>query len=147
MKPLPPDFREFLALLNKHNVKYLLIGGYAVAFYGFIRATNDMDIWIFINPENARKIYNTLIEFGFNVPGLTDDLFLKEHQVIRMGVPPLRLEILTTISGVTFEECYKNRVIETIEGLEINIINLEHLKINKKASGRLKDLNDLENLL
>jgi len=73
-------------------------------------------------------------------------MFLKEHQIIRMGVTPLRLEILTTISGVTFDECYKNRNIEIIDGISVNLINLEHLKINKKASGRLKDLNDLENL-
>ncbi len=146
MIALPQDFKEFIALLNKHNVEYLLIGGYAVAYYGFIRATNDMDVWILISPENAHKTHNALIEFGFDMPDLTDEMFLQEHQIIRMGVPPMRLEILTTISGVTFYECYKNRNTEIIDGIPVNLINLEHLKINKKASGRLKDLNDLENL-
>jgi len=76
MTALPQDFKEFIALLNKHSVDYLLIGGYAVAYYGFIRATNDMDVWILISPENARKTHNALIEFGFDMPGLTDKMFL-----------------------------------------------------------------------
>ena len=108
MIQIPQDFREFLRLLNYHNVEYLLIGGYAVGYYGFVRATGDMDIW--------------------------------------MGVPPLRLEILTTISGVDFAKCFQNRLTDQIDGIDVNLINLEDLKINKKASGRLKDLLDLENL-
>jgi hypothetical protein len=143
---LPLDFREFLQLLNSHQVEYLLIGGYAVSYYGYPRATVDMDIWVAISPNNATKIVDVLREFGFNVPELSDSLFLQENKVIRMGVPPMRLEVLTTISGVDFATCYAHRTIDVIDGVELNIISLEHLKQNKKASGRYKDLNDLENL-
>ena len=143
---IPPDFKEFLQLLNAKEVEYLLIGGYAIGYHGYPRATVDMNVWIAIDPVNAEKVVVALFEFGFNVPELSPELFLKEDQIIRMGVPPFRLEILTTISGVQFAECYAERVVDSIDGVEINIINLEHLKINKKASGRYKDLNDLANL-
>src|SRR5688500_7407995 len=106
MMLLPPDFKEFLQLLNKYKVKYLLIGGYAVGFYGYPRATADLDIWIDREEQNAINIKNTLEEFGFQSPDLTEELFLKEKQIIRMGVPPLRIEIHTSISGVEFEESY-----------------------------------------
>ena len=143
---IPPDFKEFLQLLNAKEVEYLLIGGYAIGYHGYPRATVDMDVWVAINPVNAEKVAIALVEFGFDVPELSPELFLKEDQIIRMGVPPFRLEILTTISGVQFTECYAERIVDEIDGIEINIINLEHLKINKKASGRYKDLNDLANL-
>jgi len=143
---LPQDFKEFLQLLNDNKVEYLLIGGYAVGYHGYPRATVDMNIWIAIEAKNAEKIVLVLREFGFNEPELSAELFLKKDQVIRMGVPPLKLEILTTISGVKFDECYKERVIDQIDDIAVNIINLHHLKINKKHSGRHKDLNDLENL-
>ncbi|MBA3532471.1 MAG: hypothetical protein H0T73_11160 [Ardenticatenales bacterium] len=146
MIQLPPDFKEFLQLLNAHQVEYLLIGGYAVGYYGFPRATGDMDVWVAIDPQNAEKLVVVLQEFGFDVPELAPELFLEENKIIRMGVPPLRLEILTTISGVQFEECYKDRKVDTIDGIAINLISLSDLKTNKAASGRLKDLNDLENL-
>ena len=143
---LPPDFKEFLQLLNFRQVEYLLIGGYAVGYYGYPRATADIDIWIAIKPENAEKVVKVLQEFGFGVEELTPDLFLEEEQIIRMGVPPVRIEILTTISGVSFEECYAARQVDELDGIEVNLISLDHLKVNKKASGRYKDLNDLENL-
>jgi len=143
---IPPDFKEFLQLLNSHQVEYLLIGGYAVGYYGYPRATGDMDVWIAINPENAEKLVTVLKEFGFDVPNLSPELFLEKGKITRMGVPPMRLEILTTISGVSFEDCYANRTIDVVDGVEINFISMSHLKANKKASGRHKDLNDLENL-
>ncbi|KHD05216.1 hypothetical protein PN36_14225 [Candidatus Thiomargarita nelsonii] len=143
---LPPDFKEFLQLLNSHQVEYLLIGGYAVGYYGYPRSTGDMDVWIAINPENAEKLVTVLKEFGFDVPKLSPELFLEKGKITRMGVPPMRLEILTTISGVSFEDCYANRTIDVVDGVEINFISVSHLKANKKASGRHKDLNDLENL-
>ena len=143
---LPPDFKEFLSLLNDKNIMYLLIGGYAVGYYGYPRATNDLDVWIGIDPKTARKMVLALIEFGFDAPELTDELFLKEKSIVRMGVAPIRIEILTTISGVSFNECFQQKVIDEIDGIQVNVINLEHLKINKKASGRHKDLDDLENL-
>jgi len=143
---LPLDFKEFLQLLNAHHVEYLLIGGYAVGYHGYPRATADMDVWIAIHPQNAERIVAVLKEFGFDLPELSADLFLKEDQIIRMGVPPVKIEIATTISGVTFEECYTERVVDVLDGVQVNLIDLKHLKINKKASGSHKDLNDLENL-
>ena len=143
---LPPDFKEFLQLLNANNVRYLLIGGYAVSYHGYPRATVDMDIWIAIHPDNARRTVAALKEFGFDLPELEEALFLERDKVIRMGVPPMRLEILTSISGVEFETCFYERVVDSIDGIQVNLINLDHLKQNKKASGRYKDLNDLEHL-
>jgi hypothetical protein len=143
---LPADFKEFLKLLNAQQVEYLLIGGYAVGYYGYPRATADMDIWIAVHPQNANRVVAALKDFGFDVPGLVPDLFLREGQIIRMGEPPLRIEIATTISGVNFDECYAERQVDTFDDIEVNLISLKHLKLNKKASGRYKDLNDLENL-
>ena len=143
---LPPDFKEFLRLLNAKDVRYLLIGGYAVGYHGYPRATNDMDIWIAVHPDNAERITNALREFGFNLPELTPGLFLQEKKIVRMGNPPMRLEISTGISGVEFTACYASRIVDTLDGIEVNIIDLFHLKANKKAAGRLKDLADLENL-
>ncbi len=143
---LPPDFKEFLQLLNEHDVRYLLIGGYAVGYHGYPRATVDMDIWVALQPDNARRVVSALQAFGFGLPELTEGLFLLPDKIIRMGVPPLRLEILTSISGVEFEECFNNRVVDMIDGVQVNLISLDHLRQNKKASGRYKDLSDLENL-
>jgi len=143
---LPPDFKEFLKLLKEHNVRYLLIGGYAVGYHGYARATEDMDIWVAIHPDNAQKIVTVLKVFGFDLPELKPELFLREKQIIRMGIPPVKLEIGTSISGVDFDECYQGRVVDELDGVEVNLIDLENLKKNKKASGRLKDLADLEKL-
>ena len=143
---LPHDFKEFLKLLNANGVRYLLVGGYAVAYHGYPRATADMDIWIEVDPSNASKLVAALKEFGFNSPDLSVDLFLEKEKVVRMGVPPIRIEILTSISGVTFEECFQSRITDELDGIEVNLISLPHLKANKEASGRHKDLDDLENL-
>ncbi|MEW6210888.1 MAG: hypothetical protein AB1631_21160 [Acidobacteriota bacterium] len=143
---LTPDFKEFLRLLNENKVEYLLIGGYAVGYYGYVRATADLDVWIASNAENASRAVVALREFGFDVPELSEELFLRSETIARMGVPPFRIEVLTSISGVSFEECYKERVVDLIDGVEVPIINLRHLKMNKSASGRLKDLVDLEHL-
>ena len=143
---LPQDFKEFLKLLNSYKVEYLLIGGFAVGYHGYPRSTGDMDIWIAITPKNAEKMVMVLKDFGFDVPELSPDLFLKKKQVIRMGMPPVRIEILTEISGVNFKDCYNNKIIDFIDDIQITIINSDHLKINKKASGRPKDLYDLEYL-
>jgi predicted nucleotidyltransferase len=143
---LPPDFKEFLKLLNSHQVEYLLIGGYAVAYHGYPRATGDMDIWIGTHSPNTQKMVAVLKEFGFDQPGLTPKLFQQADQIIRMGVPPVRIEIATGISGVEFTECYPSRVVDVLDGVEVAVIDLAHLKINKRAAGRHKDLDDLENL-
>jgi hypothetical protein len=143
---LPPDFRDFLKLLNSEKVEYLLVGGYAVGYYGYPRATGDMDIWIASTPKNAAKIVTVLKQFGFSESALSAELFLKPTQVIRMGLPPLRIELLTSVSGVTFSECYAQRTVDVLDGVEVHFIGLTQLKINKKASGRLKDLSDLQEL-
>ncbi len=143
---LPKDFKEFLNVLNSKKVKYLLIGGYAVAYHGYPRSTNDMDIWIAVDPDTANQMVEAIRDFGFDTPQLSNDLFLKERNVIRMGVAPMRIEILTSISGVRFGDCYEERVVDEIDGQQVNIISLKHLKVNKKASGRYKDLDDFENL-
>jgi hypothetical protein len=143
---LPPDFKEFLKLLKEYDVQYLLIGGYAVGYHGYARATDDMDIWVAIHPDNAQKLVSALKAFGLNDPNLTPELFLQKPKIIRIGFPPMRLEISTSISGVDFEECYQTRIVDTLDDIEINLIDLEHLKKNKKASGRAKDIADLENL-
>jgi len=143
---LPPDFKEFLKLLNAHEVEYMLIGGYAVGYHGYPRATADMDIWIAVHPENSQRMVSVLKEFGFDVPKLSHQLFLEDWQIVRLGVPPVRIEIATTISGVDFGECYSERVVNMLDDVEVNLISLKHLKANKKASGRHQDLADLENL-
>lgn len=132
--------------MNSHQVEYLLVGGYAVSYHGYPRTTADIDIWVAIQKENAEKLVAVLREFGFDAPQLTADLFLRQNQIIRMGNPPMRIELLTTISGVHFEECYSERIIDVIDDVEVLIINLEHLKRNKQASGRQKDLDDLAHL-
>jgi predicted nucleotidyltransferase len=141
---LPSDFSEFLKLLNSIGAEYLLIGGYAVNYYGSSRSTGDMDIWIARDAENAAKVVSVLRDFGFGAATL--EMFSTPDQIIRMGVPPLRLEILTSISGVDFEECYARRELAKVEGIFVPVIRLEDLKRNKLASGRLKDLADLEDL-
>jgi predicted nucleotidyltransferase len=143
---LPKDFKEFLRLLGAHSVEYLLIGGYAVAYHGYPRATADLDVWISLNPINAEKTVAALREFGFDLPDLRPEIFLQEHKIIRLGRPPLRIEIATSISGVTFENCYRARLVTQLDGVAVSLIDLEHLKINKRAAGRHKDLDDLENL-
>ncbi len=143
---LPPDFKEFLQLLNSKQVDYLLVGGYAVGYYGYPRTTGDMDIWIAMHPRNAQKIVEALREFGFGMPNLAPELFLQKERIVRMGMPPFRIEVFTTISGVQFDECYAAKTVDVIDGIEIKLINLTHLKINKQASGRPKDVNDLQNL-
>jgi hypothetical protein len=143
---LPADFKEFLSLLESRGVEYLLIGGYAVGFYGYPRATGDMDIWISQNAENARRMVEVLRAFGVSGDDLSEELFLVDGGMVRLGVPPLRLEIITHISGVSFADCYPRRTFQAVHDLTIPLINLDDLKANKKASGRAKDLDDLQHL-
>lgn len=143
---LPPDFRDFLRLLNSHDVRYLLIGGYAVGYHGYPRATGDMDIWVERTEGNATKLMDVLRDFGFANPSAARGALLEADRVVRMGVPPIRIELLTGISGVSFDKCYASREAGAIDGIPVNILALDDLKANKKAAGRLKDLADLEEL-
>ncbi|MEK6335521.1 MAG: hypothetical protein AABM67_11270 [Acidobacteriota bacterium] len=143
---LANDYKEFLRLLHAHGVEYLLIGGWAVGYHGYPRATYDLDVWIASTPENAARVVNALVDFGFSAPELSQDLFLQPAQIVRMGVEPVRIEIMTSISGVEFDDCYRERLETTLNEVPVSLINLRHLKTNKEASGRLKDLADFEQL-
>ncbi len=140
------DFKEFIQLLNVHDVRYLVVGGYAVAFHGHPRYTKDIDIWIMLEKMNAERMLDVLTAFGFSSLGLRADDFLKKDNVVQLGNPPNRIDILTDLSGVIFEECYLKRNSIDIDGVSINFIDIENLIQNKKASGRHQDLADIENL-
>ncbi len=140
------DFKEFITLLNKHDVKYLVVGGYAVGAYGFPRYTGDIDFWISANKDNAERIVKALLEFGFGSLDINESDFLKTNFVVQLGYPPNRIDILTGVSGLDFQECWNEKKIIESNGIEINFISLHHLKINKKISGRDKDKLDLKNL-
>lgn len=142
---LPDDFKDFLRLLNDHEVEYLLVGGYAVAYHGFPRTTLDIDVWIANSDENAAKMIGVMRAFGFTGE-ISPELFRSDDGVVRMGVPPMKIEIMTHASGVTFDECFDRRVMDTIDSVSVNVISLEDLRRNKTATGRHKDLNDLEHL-
>lgn len=143
---LSKDFKEFIELLNGHNVRYLVVGGYAVAFHGYPRYTKGLDVWIELSPENANNIMKALEAFGFGSLELKPEDFLESDQVIQLGYPPNRIDILTALTEVKFEDCYKERTEIHIQGIKINFINLENLKQNKRATGRPQDLADAENL-
>ncbi len=142
----PRDFKEFLRLLHDHDVDYLLVGGFAVALHGYARTTADIDVWVSRNRENAERIVACLKEFGFDLPELTPDVFLEPDRVVRMGNAPVRIEILTDIDGVVFDECRPRAIVHDLEGDDVRVISLEDLKRNKRACGRPKDLDDLSHL-
>lgn len=133
-------------MLNENDVQYLVIGGYAVAYHGHPRYTKDIDIWIWINPENARKVVKTLTDFGFSSLGLKEDDFLETETIIQLGQAPNRIDLIMGVPGVDFEECYAKRVETEIDGTKLLFIDLENLKKAKRASGRKQDLADVENL-
>ncbi len=143
---LSKDFREFIELLNENKVRYLVVGGYAVAFHGYPRYTKDLDVWVELSQDNANKIIEALKEFGFGSLGLKPEDFLESDQIIKLGYPPNRIDILTTLKDLKFEDCYKSKVEVDIQGLHIEFIDIENLKKNKRATGRPQDLADAENL-
>ncbi|MEO8887406.1 MAG: nucleotidyltransferase [Mucilaginibacter sp.] len=138
-----PDFVDFIELLNKHSVDYLIIGAHALAFHGRPRHTGDLDIWIKPSKENAKKMVIVLNEFGFGALGLTEPDFLKEDYVTQLGYPPLRIDILNNISGVEFDDAYPNKINGEVDGLNVNFINISDFIKNKETTGRQKDLGDI----
>ena len=140
------DFKEFIESLNGNDVKYLVIGGFAVAFHGHPRYTKDLDIWVNSTNSNVKKLLKALNDFGFGSLGLTLEDFLNPENVIQLGCPPNRIDLVTEINGVNFELCYVQKVETQIDGLKVNFIDLKNLKKNKRATGRTQDLADLENL-
>ena len=143
---LSQDFREFIELLNSNEVRYLIVGGYAVAVHGYPRYTKDLDVWIYADPENVEKLISALKQFGFGSLGLTSDDFLTPDQVIQLGYPPNRIDLLTSLKGVEFNNAYESRDQIEINGLFADFVDLENLKKNKASTGRPQDIADLENL-
>ena len=146
MVNLFPDFKEFLKLLNSSEVRYLLIGGYAVNFHGHHRTTGDMDIWIAVDSDNAHRISAALQQFGFASGTVPPAMFLEQGKIFRFGVKPVRIELLTSPTGIDFEVCYPRRIEAEIEGIVVPVIALHDLRQNKGAAGRAKDQDDLLNL-
>ena len=143
---LNQDFIEFIGSLNDNRVRYLVVGGYAVALHGYPRYTKNIDIWVEMTAENASNILKALEQFGFGSLGVKEADFTLPDQMLQLGYPPGRIDILTTLPGVEFSECYTARTVVEVDGVSVNFIDLESLKKNKKATGRHQDLADLENL-
>jgi len=143
MEQLDPNFADFLKSLNAHGVEYLVVGGYAVGYHGFVRATGDLDVFVRLSRRDAEQLIAAFKDFGFDVPELTVAVFMEPGKIVRIGVPPLRLEVMNGISGVSFDQCYIRRVEETIAGVRVCFIDRESLLLNKAAAGRPKDLADI----
>jgi hypothetical protein len=144
--PLQKDLREFIEPLNSHHVEYLIIGGFALAFHGVPRFTGDIDILVRPSPENAALIEEVLRAFGFASLGLSAVDFLHPDRVVQLGHPPNRIDLLTSITGVTFEEAWAGCVAAELHGIPVRFIGREALIRNKKATGRMQDKADLEAL-
>ena len=143
---IPRDFKDFLKLCLHHEVRFLVIGGYAVVHHSRPRYTGDLDLWLDSSRENAERVVRVLRDFGFHGDDVTTEMITRRKQIIRMGFEPMRLELFTRIPGVTFSRSYQKRVVVKMGRLEVPFIGLEDLKKNKRASGRIKDLQDLEEL-
>ena len=143
---LTQDFKELLRLFEKNEVKYLVVGGYAVNYYGYPRYTHDIDLWIWTTEKNAKKVKNSIIEFGFSSFNLIIDDLMAPERVIQLGHPPHRIDLLTSIDGVQFQKAFDDKNLVTIDDLIIPFISLSDLISNKNASQRLQDLADAEQL-
>ena len=139
---LPQDFKGFLESLNRHEVKYLLVGG----LHGYPRATNDMDVVVSDDPENAQRLVNALVNFGFGEAGLSESLFTKKHSLVVMGVEPLAIDILNYLEGCDFEDAYLRRQTVNVEDIQISLIAYDDLLSNKRSVARSKDLIDVDEL-
>ena len=147
MDILNDDFHDFIQYLNKFYVDYILVGGYAVIIRGYSRSTGDMDIWVNKTEENYQKLLSAILEFGLPQKAiLKEQFFSDEFDVFSFGKPPFAIEIMTAVKGLNFEDTYKKATIEQVDNIPVRIIHLNHLIEAKKAAGRNKDLNDLENL-
>ena len=140
------DFKELLELFNKHNVEYVIVGGYALAFHGAPRYTGDMDIYVNPDAINASRIIKALEDFGFGSVGLTAADFERPGQIIQLGVPPVRVDIITSITGVSWEDAFSTRVQGKYGDIPVYFIGREQFVMNKRALGRKRDLADLEAL-
>jgi predicted nucleotidyltransferase len=141
------DFQDFIKSLNKFNVEYILVGGYAVILRGYSRSTGDMDIWVNKTQENYQKLQAAIKEFGLpSAAVMQNQFFSNEYDVFSFGRPPFAIELMTAVKGLKFDPAYHQSTIEQVDGLPVRVIHLNQLIEAKKAAGRNKDLNDLENL-
>jgi hypothetical protein len=143
---LNPDYKEMLSILLENKVEFLLVGAYAMAAHGFPRATGDLDIFIRPSKENAKKVYQAMLEFGAPLMNIAVDEFAKPGTILQIGVIPRRIDIINDIDGVSFEEAFQDKDIIMIEGLDVPIISRRKLLINKKATGREKDQLDAKRI-
>lgn len=143
---LANDFRECAESFVAREVRFMIVGGHAVMTHGYVRVTDDFDLWIDAAPDNAARVVQALADFGFGSLGLSPSDFTAPDSVLQLGRRPLRIDILTSISGVSFEACYPNRVMVDVDGSALPFIGRACLIANKKASGRLKDQLDVEEL-
>ena len=143
---LSRDFKEFAELLNANGVEYLVVGGYALAVHGQPRYTGDLDLWLRVTPGNVERVLRALADFRFGSVGLSAADFMQPEAVIQLGYPPGRIDLLTHVDGVDFDACFAKRIEVSVVGVVLPVIGLEDFKSNKRASGRAKDLADLEAL-
>jgi hypothetical protein len=140
------DFKELLALLNSHHVEYVIVGAFALAFHGAPRFTGDLDVFVKSNSTNSKRLIEALTDFGFGSVGLSRGDFEKPDQVVQLGVPPVRIDLITGISGVSWEQADSGGIVADLGGVPVRFISRNHLIANKRAAGRKKDLADLEAL-
>ena len=143
---IAPDFREFIAALDAEGSRYLVIGGYAVGFHGRPRYTKDIDIWVDNSHENAERTAAAIHRFGFGSLGLTAEDFAASDEIVQLGFPPVRIDILSAVPGVDFEESYGRRILVDVDGLAVSVIGRNDLIASKKAAGRGVDLGDVASL-
>ena len=143
---LEKDIIDFIILCNKHNVKYLVIGGYAVSVHGYPRSTKDIDLCIEMSETNASKMVQVIKDFGFSSLKLKNEDFLKKDSITQLGFPPLRIDILNDLDGVSFEEAWNNKKIISFENVPVNFIGYNDLLIVKQKAGRPQDIADVEKL-
>ena len=140
---LTPDFRDMLSCLSDEGVEFIVVGAYALAAHGFPRATGDIDIWVRNSSENAPRVLRALARFGAPTFDLSEEDFKATDRVVQLGVEPCRIDLLTGISGVEFDEAWENKLAVTLDGIHINILSRADLLKNKLAAGRDKDLGDV----
>ena len=143
---LDKDFREFVELLNEHDVQYLVIGGYAVNFYGYPRYTKDIDFWLWMTEDNIDKLLDAIRAFGFGSLNLEKEDFMSPENIIQLGYEPYRIDLLVDVEGIDFSDCFSRKTDAELDGVEIKFLALEDLIKAKKKAGRLQDLADAEQL-
>jgi len=141
---LKKDFSDMIKIFLEEQVSFLLVGGISINLYGYVRATKDMDLWVEANKENALKVFKALAKFGAPMQDISVQDFEKEGMIFQIGIDPIRIDIITTVTGVKFEEAIQNAKIMEIDGINIPTISIQDLIKNKKASGRHRDLADVE---